>query len=106
MNSGRRFDTGRRAYPGRSSGVSIDLQTLPGFARYRACSAFPIRKGTYVNIAEPSRWMPSNDSPAAVSPWLVSGRNTLTFNVYAEQPWWERPFDLWARFRVPTQADR
>jgi hypothetical protein len=67
-------------------------------------AAFPIRKGTYVNIAEPSRWMPANDNPAAVSPWLVQGPNVLTFNVYAEQSWWERPFDLWARFRVPSSA--
>jgi len=62
--------------------------------------AFPIRKGTYVNISEPGRWMPANDNPGIVAPWLVSGQNTFVFNVYANDSWWERPFDLWARFRL------
>jgi hypothetical protein len=64
-------------------------------------AAFPDRDCTYVNIAQPSRWMPINDNPHAVAPYLVAGHNEFSFAVCAREAWEERPFDLWARFRVP-----
>jgi hypothetical protein len=67
-------------------------------------AAFPIHKGTYVNIAEPSRWMPVNDNPDAVRAWLIGGQNRFEFDVYAQNLWEERPFDLWARFRAPSES--
>jgi hypothetical protein len=88
-----------KVYYGRKSqGFSFNGHELMSEEVY---AAFPIHQGTYVNIAEPSRWMPVNDSPASVNAYLVDGTNHLVFNVYAENNWEERPFDLWARFRVP-----
>jgi hypothetical protein len=89
-----------KVYYGRKShGFTFNSYTLTPEEVY---AAFPIREGSYVNIAEPSRWMPINDNPAAVAGHLVEGTNRFTFNVYTENDWEERPFDLWARFRVPN----
>lgn len=85
-------------YGPRTHGFTFNGHTLTPQEAY---DAFPIHQGTYVNIAEPSRWMPVNDNPDPVSGHLVEGTNTFVFSVYAEAPWEERPFDLWARFRVP-----
>jgi hypothetical protein len=63
-------------------------------------AAFPVRLGTYVNIPEPSRYMPVNDNPDAVAPYLRAGTNTIAITVAARKEWEERPFDLYARFRV------
>ena len=88
-------------YGHRSHGFTFNGQALTSGEVY---AAFPRYQGTYVNIAEPSRWMPVNDNLTAVAPYLVAGNNSFTFNVYATNSWEERPFDLWARFRVPSGA--
>jgi serine/threonine protein kinase len=55
-----------------------------------------------INIAEPSRHSPVNNNPQAVAPYFRAGVNTFVITVSAEKPWEERPFDLFARFRVPS----
>jgi len=63
--------------------------------------AFPVRLGTYVNLPEPSRYLPVNNNPGAIAPYLHQGLNIIRVTVSAEKSWEERPFDLYARFRVP-----
>jgi hypothetical protein len=65
-------------------------------------AAFPVRLGTYVNIPEPSRYLPVNRNPDAIAPYLREGLNIVRVTVSAEKSWEERPFDLYARFRVPS----
>jgi hypothetical protein len=40
----------------------------------------------------------------APTPRHLGLSGSFTFNVYATNTWEERPFDLWARFRVPSGA--
>ena len=84
-------------YGYKSRGFTINDHALDPAQTY---AAFPTHQGHYINIAEPSRWMPLNDNPSAVAGHLVAGLNTFSFNVYTEKSWEERHFDLWARFRV------
>ena len=86
-------------YGPRTEGFAINDHALDTAAVY---AAFPVHLGTYVNIAEPSRWMPVNDGAGTVNAYVVAGRNRFQFNVHTNNYWDERPFDLWARFRVPT----
>ena len=86
-------------YGPRTDGFVINDHMLDTAAVY---AAFPAHLGTYVNIAEPSRWMPVNDGAGTVNGYLAEGRNRFQFNVYTNNYWDERPFDLWARFRVPA----
>ena len=88
-------------YGYKSHGFTFNGHALDAAQTY---AAFPIHLGGYVNIAEPSRWMPFNDNPDAVSDHLVAGNNKFSFNVYTEKVWEERHFDLWARFRVPSDS--
>jgi hypothetical protein len=67
-------------------------------------AAFPVRLGTYVNIPEPSRYMPVNDNPGVVASFMRAGTNTIVVTISAQKEWEERPFDLYARFRVPIVA--
>ena len=91
-----------KVYYGHSShGFAFNGHALSSSETY---TAFPRHMGTYVNIPEPSRWMPFNDNPAVVVPHLVAGDNHFSFNVYASNPWEERPFDFWARFRIPSDV--
>jgi hypothetical protein len=67
-------------------------------------ASFPYRSMTYVNIPEPSMYMPINSNATAVSGYFAPGLNSISVTVYAEKPWEERPFDLHARFRIPLPA--
>jgi hypothetical protein len=67
-------------------------------------AAFPVRLGTYVNIPEPSRYMPVNRNPVAMASYFRAGTNTISMVVSAREAWEERPFDLYARFRVPSAS--
>jgi hypothetical protein len=67
-------------------------------------AAYPVRLGTYVNIPEPSRYLAVNHNPEFIIPHLVAGRNTISMTVSAREAWEERPFDLYARFRVPSAS--
>jgi tRNA A-37 threonylcarbamoyl transferase component Bud32 len=87
-------------YGYRTQGLTVNDQTLSPEKVY---AAFPLRSGTYVNIAEPSRHSPMNNNPQAVAPYFRAGANTITMTVSAEKHWEERPFDLFARFRVPQR---
>jgi hypothetical protein len=63
--------------------------------------SFPVRTGTFVNIAEVARYMPVNNNASAVSGFFRTGENTISMTISAEKGWEERPYDLFARFRVP-----
>jgi hypothetical protein len=86
-------------YGYRTKGLIINDRTLSSEEVY---AAFPVRLGTYVNIAEPSRHSPVNNNPQAVASYFRAGTNTIAMTVSAEKHWEERPFDLFARFRVPS----
>jgi hypothetical protein len=86
-------------YGYRTQGLTINDWTLSPDKVY---AAFPVRLGTYVNIAEPSRHSPVNNNPQAVAPYFGAGANIIAMTVSAENHWEERPFDLFARFRVPS----
>jgi tRNA A-37 threonylcarbamoyl transferase component Bud32 len=86
-------------YGYRTKGLIINDRTLNSEEVY---AAFPVCLGTYVNIAEPSRHSPVNNNPQAVAPYFRAGTNTIAMTVSAEEHWEERPFDLFARFRVPN----
>ena len=86
-------------YGYRTRGLTINDRT---FSPQEVYAAFPLNSGTYVNIAEPSRHSPVNNNPQAVAPYFRAGANTFVITVSAEKPWEERPFDLFARFRVPS----
>lgn len=81
-------------------GLTVNDQVLEPLQVY---DAFPLRSGAYLNIPEPSRHSSMNDNPEAVATYFRAGVNTITMTVYAENSWEERPFDLFARFRVPSQ---
>ena len=72
------------------------------FSPQEVYTAFPQRSCTYVNITEPSRHSPVNESPQIVAPYFRAGTNTITMTVYAENHWEERPFDLFVRFQIPS----
>jgi hypothetical protein len=63
-------------------------------------AAFPVRSGTYVNIPEVARYMAIDSNASAVAPYFVPGANTISMTIFAQKGWEERPFDLFARFRV------
>jgi serine/threonine protein kinase len=88
-----------RVYYGRyATSLAINDHT---FDSLEVHTAFPVRLGTYVNLPEPSRYLPVNDNPGVVAPHVVVGLNAITMTVHAREPWEARPFDLYARFRVP-----
>ena len=87
-------------YGYRTKGLTINDRTLSPEEVY---AAFPLRSGTYVNIAEPSRHSPMNNNPQAVAPYFRAGANTIVMTVSADKHWEERPFDLFARFRIPQR---
>ncbi len=66
-------------------------------------AAFPYNTGFYLNIPEPIRYAPINNNPDAIAPYLQPGENTISVTMYANELWEERPFDLFARFQVPSE---
>jgi len=90
-------------YGYRTKGLIINDRTLNPEEVY---AAFPLHSGTYVNITEPSRHSPVNNNPQAVAPYFRAGANTIAMTVSAEKDWEERPFDLFARFRVPSPCNQ
>jgi len=66
-------------------------------------AAFPYDMGFYLNIPEPIRYSLINSNTDAIAPYLQPGENTITMTIYANELWEERPFDLFARFRVPSE---
>jgi hypothetical protein len=62
--------------------------------------AFPLRSGVYHNIPEPSRYSLLNINPEFLAPYFERGQNIFSIILYTENPWEERPFDVFMRFKV------
>jgi hypothetical protein len=62
--------------------------------------AFPLRTGVYHNIPEPSRYSLYNINPDFLAPHFDWGQNNFSIILYTENPWEERPFDVFMRFMV------
>jgi serine/threonine-protein kinase len=90
----------RMYYGLHTGGMTINGHTLEPDEVY---AAFPNRSGLYLNIPEPSRYAPFNNNPEAIAPYLQSGENTISVTIYTKELWEERPFDLFARFQVPSE---
>jgi hypothetical protein len=63
---------------------------------------FPVRSATYVNIPRPMRWAPFNDAGDALASYLQVGQNMIQVTTSSSNVWDERPFYIFARFRVPA----
>jgi tRNA A-37 threonylcarbamoyl transferase component Bud32 len=64
--------------------------------------AFPQRSGVYLNIPEPSRYSLFNNTPGVLGSYFDWGQNNFSMILYTENPWEERPFDVFMRFKVPV----
>ncbi len=80
-------------------GMTINNHT---FTPKEVYDAFPLRSGIYHNIAKPSRYSLFNNNPAFVAPYFDWGQNNFSIILYTENPWEERPFDVFMRFQIPV----
>jgi hypothetical protein len=78
-------------------GMTVNNQT---FTPEEVYDAFPLRSGVYHNIPEPSRYSLFNINPEFLAPYFDWGQNNFSITLYTENPWEERPFDVFMRFKV------
>jgi hypothetical protein len=81
------------------TGMTINGRT---FTPEEVDTAYPHQPGTYLNIPEPSHYSLVNWNPYFVADYFIPGPNFIEITLITENPWEERPFDLYARFQVQT----
>jgi len=78
-------------------GITVNNHT---FTPKEVYDAFPLRSGVYHNIPKPSRYSLFNMNPEFLAPYFDWGQNNFSIILYTENPWEERPFDVFMRFKV------
>jgi serine/threonine protein kinase len=82
-----------------TSGIMLNNHS---FTPEEVYGAFPLRIGVYHNIPEPARYSFFNNNPNFLAPFFDWGQNEFSIGLYTENPWEERPFDVFMRFKVPV----